>query len=262
MRLGQLARKLALRPADIVEFLAENNIRIADGANARLENDQVSLIMKRFVPGWTEAPEAETEPEETDVFSASLLAQARNPEHENSPELETEVPTQPAADAVQEQVQTEDTVEVIRAPKVELSGLRVVGKIELPEQKKKEDQPKEESEVSEGAKEEDGKDGKRERRENRRPFEANRRRNQRSEKNPVALQREREEKEAEKKRQEQIARDKEKRTQKYLQNYKPAPTTKAVKLVKEDVMEMTPQELVEPPKTIFGKILRWLTKAT
>jgi hypothetical protein len=256
MRLGQLARKLALRPADIVGFLAENNIRIADGANARLENDQVSLIMKRFVPGWTETPESETEPEEGVIFTES------NSERESFPELETEEESQVAADAVPERIQTDDTVEVIRAPKVELSGLKVVGKIELPEQKKKEDQPNEESRESEGAKVEDGKEDKRDRRENRTQFDGNRRRHQRPEKNPIALQRERQEKEAQKQREEQIARDKEKRTQKYLQNYKPAPTTKAARLVKEDTMEMTAQELIEPPKTIFGKIMRWLTKAS
>ncbi len=64
MRLGQLARKLALRPADIVEFLAEKDIRIAEGTNVRLENDHVNLIMKRFVPGWIETSEVEPEPEE------------------------------------------------------------------------------------------------------------------------------------------------------------------------------------------------------
>jgi hypothetical protein len=90
----------------------------------------------------------------------------------------------------------------------------------------------------------------------------NKKRYQRSEKNPVTLQREREAKEAQKKHLEKVARDKEKRTQKYLQNYKPSGPTKATKLVKEDVVEMTPQDLVEPPKTIFGKILRWLTKAS
>ncbi|HEX6890565.1 MAG TPA: hypothetical protein VF141_07730 [Chryseolinea sp.] len=257
MRLGQLARKLALRPGDIVEFLAENNIRIADGANARLENDQVTLIMQRFVPGWTEASETEPEPVvEEDIFTELNAGQV------SPAELITEEQGQPAGESVVEQVQLDGTNEVIRAPKVELSGLKVVGKIELPEQKKKEDQPKEELAVSEGAKAEEGNDAKRERRESRRQFDGSRRRPQRSEKNPVALQREREEKEAQKKREEQIARDKEKRTQKYRQNYKPAPTTKAVKLVKEDVMEMTPQELAEPPKTIFGKIMRWLTKAS
>ncbi|HMG92386.1 MAG TPA: hypothetical protein VK589_20150 [Chryseolinea sp.] len=258
MRLGQLARKLALRPADIAEFLGENNIRIAEGANARLETDHVNLIMKRYVPGWIETPEVEPEREEEVIPITIGITESKN-EPLISPELETEEQSQPAADSVQVQVQaddTDDTVEVIRAPKIELSGLKVVGKIDLPEQKKKEEEPKEESAVSDDAKPEVE---KRERREIKRQFDGNKRHHQRPEKNPIALQREREEKETQKKRQEQIARDKEKRTQKYLQNYKPAPTTKAAKVLREDTMEMTAQELVEPPKTILGKFLRWLT---
>jgi hypothetical protein len=252
MRLGQLARKLALRPADIVEFLAEKDIRIAEGTNVRLENDHVNLIMKRFVPGWIETSEVEPEPEE------EVILPEADSEPLNSEQLDTEEPTPPDGEPVEEQGPADDTNEVIRAPKIELSGLKVLGRIELPEQKKKEDLPKEENTTPADAKPEES---KRERREVRRPFDVNKKRYQRSEKNPIALQREREAKEAQKKHLEQVARDKEKRTQKYLQSYKPSAPTKATKLVKEDVVEMTPQDLVEPPKTIFGKIIRWLTKA-
>jgi hypothetical protein len=253
MRLGQLARKLALRPTDIVEFLAENNIRIPEGANARVENDHVNLIMKRFVPGWIETSQMESEPDE------EVILPGADSEPLNSEQLNTEEQTSPTAEPVLEQELTEDSSEVIRAPKIELSGLKVLGRIDLPEQKKKDDLPKEEGTVPESSTPEEGKPG---RRENRRTFDVNKKRYQRSEKNPVTLQREREAKEAQKKHLEKVARDKEKRTQKYLQNYKPSGPTKATKLVKEDVVQMTPQDLVEPPKTIFGKILRWLTKAS
>ena len=257
MRLGQLARKLALRPGDIVDFLAESNIRIADGTNARLENDHVNLIMKRFVPGWTEAPEVEPEGEEEEILKES------DPEELISEQITIEDQDAPATDSVQEPIQADETNEVIRAPKIELSGLKVIGKIELPEPKKKEELPKEEGTVEgtvpEGAKPDDG---KKERRDNRRQFDSNKRRNQRPEKNPIALQREKEAKEAQKEQQEKLARDKEKRTQKYLKNYKPTAPTKATRIVKEEVVQMTAQELAEPPKTLFGKILRWLTKAS
>jgi hypothetical protein len=251
MRLGQLARKLALRPAEIVEFLAENDIRIPDGANARLETDHVNLIMKRFVPGWIETSEEESEQEEVVILQETNLDQLSS-----SPELPTEEQPQPLAEPEVEAEADDraESAEVIRAPKVELSGLKVIGKIDLPELKKKEEQPKEETSVNPV-------DSRDERRENRRQFDGNRKRHHRPEKNPIAVQREREEREAQKKREEQIARDKEKRTQKYLKNYKAAPTTKAVRLVKEDTMEMSAQELMEPPKTILGKFLRWLKSA-
>lgn len=242
MRLGQLARKLALRPADIADFLAENNIQIADSTNARLEKEQVTLIMKRFVPGWVESPADEPEEEEVAL---------------NEPEAELSVPDQEPAIEFIEPAKSEespsDADEVIRAPKVELSGLKVLGKIDLPEPKKKEEGPKDEDTPKESAKSE---------RRERKTFDSNQRRHQRPQQNPIAAQREKEAKEAQKKLQEKQALEKEKRTQKYLRNYKPSAPTKAAKLIKEDVVEMTAQELQEPPKTLFGKILRWLTKAS
>ena len=154
MRLGQLARKLALRPADIVEFLAENDIRIAEGTNVRLENDHVNLIMKRFVPGWIETSEVEPEPEE------EVILPEADSEPLNSEQSDTEDQTPPDGEPVEEQEPTDDTNEVIRAPKIELSGLKVLGKIELPEQKKKEELPKEENTVPEDAKPEERQEGK------------------------------------------------------------------------------------------------------
>ena len=245
MRLGQLARKLALRPAEIVDFLAENNIRISDGTNARIEKDQINLVMKRFVPGWVEAPEAVTEVEvEEDVISIEPVSDGSVADDQTSM----------AAESDEQRTTSIDTDEVIRAPKIELSGLKVVGKIDLPDPKKKEEPVKEGSTSAE--------DDKKERRDIRKEFDVNRRRHQRSEKNPVTLQREKEAKEAQKKRLEQQAREKEKRTQNYLKNYKPSSPTKAAKLVKEDLVEMTPQELEEPPRTLLGRIIRWLTKAS
>ncbi len=246
MRLGQLARKLALRPAEIVDFLAENNIRISDGTNARMEKDQINLVMKRFVPGWVEAPEAVAEVEvEEDVISIEPASDG----------LISDDQTSTAAESSElQQTDSSDAGDVIRAPKIELSGLKVVGKIDLPEPKKKEEPAKEGSTSAE--------DDKKERRDNRKEFDVNRRRHQKSEKNPVTLQREKEAKEAQRKRLEQQAREKEKRTQNYLKNYKPSSPTKAAKLVKEDLVQMTPQELEEPPKTLLGRIIRWLTKAS
>jgi len=243
MRLGQLARKLSLRPAEIVDFLAENNIVIVENTNVRLEKVQIDLVMKRFMPDWVEVPEAIAEEEVEDIIDVEPATEIMNSNDQTAKFPESEI----------QQADSSDAGELIRAPKIELSGLKVVGKIDLPEPKKKEEVAAEENPVVD--------DSKKERRENRKTFDVNRNRRQRTEKNPVALQREREAREEQKKRLEQQAREKEKRTQNYLKNYKPSSPTKAVKLVKEAVVEMTPKELEEPPKTLFGKILRWLTKA-
>ena len=50
MRLGQLARKLELRPAEIIEFLATKNILIEDDANAKVEENYVTLVFRHFAP--------------------------------------------------------------------------------------------------------------------------------------------------------------------------------------------------------------------
>ena len=50
MRLGQLARKLELRPAEIIEFLATKNIVIEDDANAKVEDNYVTMVFRQFAP--------------------------------------------------------------------------------------------------------------------------------------------------------------------------------------------------------------------
>ena len=50
MRLGQLARKLDLRPAEIIEFLATKNIHQEDDVNAKLADDYVALVFQQFAP--------------------------------------------------------------------------------------------------------------------------------------------------------------------------------------------------------------------
>ena len=140
-----------------------------------------------------------------------------------------------------------DRIEVIKAPKVELSGLKVLGKIDLPDTKKKQaEAPQENSETEQ-------------------PREFNRERKspgykktQRPPKNPIALQREREALAAQQKREEELQLKKEKRTQNYLKKVKSHQPTKAAKLHREEAEEMSAAELAEPPKTLWRKFIRWL----
>ena len=122
MRLGQLARKLELRPAEIIEFLATKNILIEDDANAKVEDNYVTLVFQQFAPDM----ETENRPE-IDVAAAST---SDEPIGDTS-----EVDEKPAASRPASQSVT-DRIEVIKAPKVELSGLKVLGKIDLPDTKK------------------------------------------------------------------------------------------------------------------------------
>ncbi|MBK5280372.1 MAG: hypothetical protein JJE09_16055 [Bacteroidia bacterium] len=245
MRLAQLARKLVIRPTVIVEFLINNNIQIEDGSNTRLEDEHVALIMQKFAP--SRAAEV----------AAELAV-------EKEIEVESPIPETHEIDTPQELaesntdisiIEPQVEIELIKAPKVELSGLKVLGKIELPEPKKKDLEIETESiEKEETATAEPEKKA---RQENRKPY-PNRKESfeQRPRKNPIALERERDAIEAEKKKRTQLELEKEKRAQHYRKKVKVAPPTKSLKLVKEDVEEMA---LLEPvPKTLWGKFMKWL----
>ena len=234
MRLGQLARKLNVRTAEITEFLAQHNMLIDEGSNVRLQEDQVMLIVKHF--DTANAAFFLTEKEESEVQIEPI-----------------EKPKETVEDAPAAQVLIEPTTisevdpekpEVIRAPKVELSGLKVLGKINLPEKKKKEGEAGsvEEQPVAPES-------GNKSVRQERRPFRQQKNRNDKSYKNPVAPQREREAREAEKVEREQQKQRKEKRTQYYQNRVKSAPT-KPVKKVEEPLVEIEESDTT-------GQLSRW-----
>ena len=256
MRLAQLARKLAIRPTEIVEFLTEHNIQIENESNTRLADDHVAMIMQKFAPARAAevaaelVREKESELEVNTLREATITNESPIPEETNLAEpISTENEPQP------------EKIEVIKAPKVELSGLKVLGKIELPEPKKKETQPPAEEVAGDQPQKEESAaqtspDPERRKQENRRPYPNKRESGDRPKINPIALQREREALEAEKRRRAQAEQEKEKRTQHYLKKMKVVAPTKSAKLIKEEVEEMTP--LAPVPKTWWGKFMRWL----
>jgi nitrate reductase NapAB chaperone NapD len=246
MRLGQLARKLSLRPAQLVEFLAKNNIQIEESSNARLEDSHVEVIVRHYAPeSLTQIKEEIDEVEEVvQIENEQQIVAPVVVESENTENQSTELP------------------EVIRVPKIELSGLKVLGKIELPEPKKKEaiSEPTEEAKESAVDIPPVEKAGK-QRSSNRKPAHQNRERSQqRPWKNPLELQREREGREAEEKRRTEIEREKEKRRKHYEEKVKAVAQPKRVKPVKEQAeVKRKPVDTRPIPKTWFGKFLRWWT---
>lgn len=234
MRLGQLARKLELRPAEIIEFLATKNILIEDDANTKIEDNYCALVFQRFAPEM----EAEISPE----VDAAAASAPDEPISEVNVVNENPTDLSPATESLP------DRIEVIKAQKVELSGLKVLGKIDLPDTKKKQaETPQENSETEQ-------------RREfNREKKSPGYKKTSRPEKNPIALQREREALAAQKKKEEELQLKKERRTQNYLKKVKAHQPTKAAKLIREEAEEMSAAELAESPKTWWGKFIKWFT---
>jgi hypothetical protein len=231
MRLGQLARKLEVRPNQIVEFLATQNIDIDNGTNTRMEPDHVNIAAQHFSPGLPFEDAGDDVPDANEVAPKKGDEAVEEPTAESQPENVTDEPPF-------------EKPEVIKAPKIELSGLKVLGKIDLPEVRKKEsDQAPENPEPP------------KEFRKERRPKEFRRG----ISKNPIALQREQEALEARKKREEEDMLRKERRTQNYLKKVKAPQPTKAVRIFNEETQQMSASELQEPPKSLWGKFIKWLT---
>jgi hypothetical protein len=232
MRLGQIARKLDISPAELTTFLQEQFGPQDWGTNSRLTEAQLAQALRHFAPdqavSFFQSGKAEAEPQ---------------PESTTEPTKELVVEQKPAP--VDERP---EVVEVIKAPKVELSGLKVLGKIELPEKKKKEP-------AADSTAKPDGAESSRPRRKPQAREERSQPR-----KNPIAQQREREEREALRKKQEEAQRLKEKKASRYLKavQNKAVKVAKAPRLLEEEVEVVQPEEVRPAPKTLLGKFLRWL----
>jgi hypothetical protein len=254
MRLGQLARKLALRPSQIVDYLATRQVFPEEGSNARLSDEVTEQVVLHFAPErLNEIITGEEKGEETITTSATVEVPTAN-----IPTVEAEAVAESVVLPVAEV--SEAKPEVIKAPKVELTGLKVLGKIELPEPKKKTTINSEDALNVEEAKSETPVTQKKVTRPDRREKSPNRRESHtpRPARNPVAVQREQKAREEEEKRKARAEREKEKRTQYYLQRVKTGQPTKAARIVSEPTETFELKEVKPAPKTWLGKFLRWL----
>lgn len=186
------------------------------------------------------AVETETQPEIEQP--AELLQQ--EPVADAEPELKSEIPVTLDDETSQE---PQGEPEVIRVQRIELSGLKVLGKIDLPEPKKKE--PKADDEGNEELRQERRGKAKHPKRE----------RDTRNWRNPVEVQRQREARELEEKRKAEIEREKEKRKQHYQTKVKQVKAVKRTKTDKETVIAKKPIDTRPAPKTWIGKFFRWWT---
>ncbi len=255
MRLGQLARKISIRQSDMVDLLAKSGISITNESNARLEDEHVHLILQHFAPSFL----AE-KMEEIDVRPPEVTEEPEVIATVNSIEAEPIEKVFSVIEKEATQEQKEEKVEVIKAPKVDLPGLKVIGKIDLPEPKKKEVPPSEESgktEVHAGVGSSEINPKPRPQR-SRNVQDNKREQTNRSSVNPIALQREREARAAEEKRKADALKEKEKRTEYYLNRVKTNVPTKAARIYSEPVEEYIAHKKKEKPKTLLGKFFRWL----
>lgn len=140
MRLGQLSRKLSIKPANIVEDIqVEFDVTIEAGLNTKIDDKFVDFIEKKYtiVPEVTQAKEEVIEekvvPEEKQEDSPTKEETEKTEASETTEEEKTEVVSDSKTSDKEEG--EEEEIETIKAPKVKLEGIKVVDKIDLPEPK-------------------------------------------------------------------------------------------------------------------------------
>ncbi len=257
MRLRQLARKLEVKPEVIIGLLSESGHELANEANGKLTAEQVVIVNEHFAdtdelnqpqepvaesPIETEPekiiePQATSEPEIDEpqtIFGSEEVTELEVPmgppadvTHQVSEALieeekpiETITPTGRLFKAIEDE-EDDPNIEVIKAPKIELEGLKVIGKIDLPEPK-----PKPEKVVEEAPKKEE----RRKPRENRAANRNGRGRHQKSGNgNSIEEERKRQERIAQRRKRDELARIKKKKEAHYKQKLKSRPVAQKPK---------------------------------
>ncbi len=240
MRISSLARKISKKPSELITFFEERGETLDSGAHTKLSDDQVESALKAFAydqpeKSVEESDGAPTEPEKPEQLKQDLIE--TEPEMPEDPVAEEQI-DKPSA----EEVELQEEVEVIRAPKVTLPGLKVKGKIDLPEPKKKE--PKEEKE--------------KETRTNRNTDKNRKSRRKDNDYNPVAAARKRREEKEERERKAELKRKKKAKAQHYFKQQK-----KVAKVKKEKEDLQTDNETKELKRSeqvrgnIFQRFWKW-----
>jgi len=279
MRLAQAARKLSITTEDIVDFLEIRGITIEKDSNTKLEEEAVKLLYRYFeieeeskteeLPSPEEIkPEAtgdiiieETEQESIEQEEEKVEKQNINLKEEKEETNEEEIQTAEKSEkvikksfkTVEEVLQDEgrgvDEDLVIKPAKVELKGLNVVGKIDLPEPKPK---PKPEPEQKQETKLKPKKSYSQARK-------TPPKRNQKRELSPAEIRKREEEREARKR--ERIEKEKKKKREQFYKEriLIPKQLEQKKKPKKKRSDEVERNELQKPqPKTLLGKFWRWL----
>lgn len=147
MRLGQLSRKLDVDSEAIVKLIEKNFREVNNHPNIKISDEELEFVVQHFAP-------AQLEPEESKEADVVTEDVAENTPVEDATEEEPKTEKPAFVEALRPKVITleeefnekKKELETFKAEKPELEGLKVVGKIDLPEPKPKAPkEPKEEN---------------------------------------------------------------------------------------------------------------------
>ncbi len=151
MRLAQIARKLKVKTSEVVAFVDQKfGDQIVHAPNTRIPDDYVNAILEHFTVHQEEKSE--------EIDSPTQFSTPEQIEETQEVQAEVALDNEQAESQIEEVEETEElNIEdgVIKAPKVEVTGVKVVGKIDLPgdkaEEAEKESEEKSEEEIIETA---------------------------------------------------------------------------------------------------------------
>jgi len=133
MRLGQLSRKVNIKSTEILSYLKnEFDIELGSHFNTKVEDDIAEKVISKFTVKPVEVT-APTIPVKTEVIEIPVT-EVENEVVEEIEQEEEIVPKPIKEFEVNQEVDASTILnaELIKAPKVELPGPKVIGKIELP----------------------------------------------------------------------------------------------------------------------------------
>jgi len=139
MRLTTLARKVGRTPTQLINFLVDNQIEITNGANTKLDEAAIAMVLEEYGIELEKPEETVVEPP---VEPEQKIAEVVVQEIKEEPVAEMAEPEIPPVENITEvrtgtidDLETGDHTEIehIKAKKVKLEGFKVVGKIDLPQ---------------------------------------------------------------------------------------------------------------------------------
>ncbi len=294
MRLTTLARKIEQTPTQLISYLKENGIEIKNGLHSKLDDETVKLVKSKFQ---IEIPEKEAEKLEItekaevldDVQVDEIITETNEPvikdesvdpvsddSEENSTEEQlvdekediglnlqepkVEIENQNKTGTIDDlENENSDEIELIKAKKVKLEGIKVVGKIELPEKPVKEVKPTDNNkttknqDIVEAKPEKEIKRQKRKLVRNQKKITKGRNRKVLSYEEKL----EREEREKLRQRRKKAKEDKNRKKQYYIKNIQPN-IDKSPKKKKRTNQEMKSPEQVTVHKNPIKRLWAWL----
>ena len=283
MRLTTLARKVELTPKKLVAFLESEGVELDNGVNTKLDDNIIHLVFENFAPEQIQDKEIEkpiepveetkesTHPKSEDLDSVKIpvandaikkAEKVEESEIDEKAKLETSTIEEEKIGTIEDlEGESMDDIDLIKVKKVKLEGIKVVGKIDLPEKPTK-------KEVEDTAAEENAEpqeiDSQKEKSKSKgRKFDRNRKKNRPSKgQNPLSYEERLKEEKREKLKKRRRRENEEKRRKKkyYEQNIKPKVTQPSRKSKKKKSLESrsSPKKEVVVHKNPIKRLWAWL----